>query len=311
MLLPEQFEKLGKGQYDGARRKVEVSIGAGKKTQEIIDKAIERLNRIFRKTSINESYCRNEILEVLERTSPDTIVISMNIPIDPEPVLRSRAGSDIKGAVSQSRLTEDGIEISDEFSLYIACDAFIKVLEPSLRKVGLINMTSKRLRVHHKISKDAPLVADSDEEGPKKVYSDEQGTIYTLGEEYLTGNMKLYFDNELSYKNLRNHLASEGFLVIGVNAEDEDEDDELDEQVDPTIDFDDKNEEEVSTNKEPSVLATKKSIVIDYVDKLTKALDEFEEVFKDYPDYDISELASTFSELSNKLNELGLLGKEE
>jgi hypothetical protein len=273
--------------------------------------------------------------EIFSRTYPSFMSIQMwpspsNIPEkqSDSAILSTRT----RTAIEYPEIIKNGqIQVSVDLMTAALSTEFINILKKDLDNFGLVNAVTKTLKVRHSIPKNQLVslasgeeVADDDELKPDE--------IVIKGEPYITGNIKLYFSDQIRGQDLREYLEIKGYDVgkgskeVSEEPTDDDEDDVEDEEKNggeeikeqraninkSNDDLEDDNKNSIESEKETKeapIFATKKAVVVDNVDKLMKSIDEFVAVIKKSPETELSDIITVFSSLIDQLNEYGLAGK--
>ena len=321
LLLFEQEKKRGDyyGVY-GARRKMNIDLGAGKKIQRISDDALVELKRSLQDKKVNEQYAKKMFNDILTTPNLDDNFVGITMwPKDDEALLGTRTLSDIKEAILKSRMSNDEIFISRDLGTIALTTAFVKILITDLKDFGLTGASPFVKRAKIKLPKDKLMIAD-DDEGEKEIqYDDDRDEFFVYtSEQYASGNVKLAFVDDIQGKDLRDFLSLKGYNVKGISSSEkepevkEEEDDDIDTADDVVVKEQREPDNGDEISKETPVFKTKKAMLIKRVDELNKSLDEFVGVIdKEDSSVELSDLIGVFTTLSDKLNEVGLLGKSE
>ena len=283
---------MSKGVIMPQDTKYDIKLGPGSKKSLIISEAFMNLMNGFGNNSVrrnvDEKHALQQFEDIFARTGrfDKFLMVAVN-PATNSISLIPRFPSDIARAVERSPIDHKGkILISTDLALAVLSKAFLKTLREDLDQFGANNWIESTRRVRF---------------GDVDSTSDIQ---LGFGDLYNTGLVKVKFGKR-SVNELKSFLKDMGY-EIGTDRM-EKEGDEL--QVEQKLYGDDQDNKDKADV--PPLLKTKKTVVLDRIDKLNKALDEFVQVYEDYAEYDISELNMAMSGLVEKLNDLGLVGTEK
>jgi len=309
-----------RGNYIGHRRQLSIGLNPGSHKDQIISDTIDNLQSKYQKR-IDVREVVKDANSIFSRTYPEFFTITMWPSKSPNPEQRSdyaiistrspsdpdwHAGSQYK---HEFDTTMGRIKVTNDVLTAALTTVFYNYLRKDLENFGLTNDVFKTQKVKISVPKKEVLGQDEEVEVDIKqsltpegeVEQHEEETVVVKGDSYITGNIKIYFVEEIKGQDLRDYLELKGYDVG--RGEDLDEQREL-----TKTDADTENEPSPQKRESP-VFKTKKAVVIDNVSKLIKSLDELTALIKEDPEVEISDLASVFSDLVNTLNENGLIAQ--
>jgi hypothetical protein len=284
-----------------ASRQYDLKLGPGTKKSAIIADALLTLEKGFMRSMrkhIDTVHAEQQFESIFARTGRfDKFCELTMYPISDTATITPRFPSNIAQSIERSPVDHKGnILISTDLALASLSSAFLKVLRADISSFASNNWTDMSRKVR---------LGDVDSTSDIEL---------GFGELYKTGLVKVTFDDDINIKDLKEHLLGAGYEIGGDRPPEKDEEVLQVEQFEPHMSSKDNEQNDdsiagVAPQEASPLLKTKKALVINAIDKLESALDEFMTVFKGNESYDISELSGAFESLTTKLNDSGLIGK--